>query len=345
VKVYNRKLSAAEVTTNYSAAFAPGQGVTDGLVYELRIDEGQGSLLRERALEQQSTLSYGSWSYVPNPRLGQLGSSALTQTVFCQGGYRFGFNGQERDDEVSGAGNSLTAMYWQYDARLGRRWNVDPKPNTSISMYATFANNPIWFSDPMGDTISINLFNQAKDSETFHNVANSAVSNQMDDGVFIVFAHSHSGGIEYTDADGNVKMAKSAEEFNNIISERSPEYKQALKEGKEIVLKLYSCNAAAEEYVARNGKVVKRDNTIAEKISMSLPGNSTVTAANGYVNFGTIKGKPSILGVRQTNENMPEGTEEGGFVTFRKGESIAKQKFSYNRKTGQSKKGPKKKLL
>jgi hypothetical protein len=53
----------------HSAAFAPGQGVTDGLVYELRIDEGQGSLLRERALEQHSTLSYGSWSYVPNPRL------------------------------------------------------------------------------------------------------------------------------------------------------------------------------------------------------------------------------------------------------------------------------------
>jgi hypothetical protein len=35
-------------SSNNTAAFAPGQGVTDGLVYELRIDEGQGSLLRER---------------------------------------------------------------------------------------------------------------------------------------------------------------------------------------------------------------------------------------------------------------------------------------------------------
>jgi len=52
VKVYNRKLSAAEVATNYTAAFTPGQGVTEGLVYELRLDEGQGSLLRERALVQ-----------------------------------------------------------------------------------------------------------------------------------------------------------------------------------------------------------------------------------------------------------------------------------------------------
>ncbi|MBI1308197.1 MAG: hypothetical protein GC181_16465, partial [Bacteroidetes bacterium] len=29
--------------------------------------------------------------------------------------YRFGFNGQERDDEVSGKSNSMTAEFWQYD--------------------------------------------------------------------------------------------------------------------------------------------------------------------------------------------------------------------------------------
>tara|TARA_R110002050_G_scaffold252628_1_gene390841 strand:+ start:653 stop:1648 length:996 start_codon:yes stop_codon:yes gene_type:complete len=68
--------------------------------------------------------------------------------------YRYGFNGQERDDEIAGAGNSMTAMFWQYDTRLGRRWNLDPKPNPSISSYATFANNPIWFNDPFGDTTS-----------------------------------------------------------------------------------------------------------------------------------------------------------------------------------------------
>jgi RHS repeat-associated protein len=126
VKVYNRKLSAAEVTTNYTAAFAPGQGVTDGLVYELRIDEGQGSLLRERALEQHSTLSYGSWTYVPNPRLSQLGSSALTQTVFCQGGYRFGFNGQLTDNYPNGIGNSITFKFREYDTRIGRFMSIDP---------------------------------------------------------------------------------------------------------------------------------------------------------------------------------------------------------------------------
>jgi hypothetical protein len=43
----------------------------------------------------------------------------------CRVGYGFAFNGQEKDDEVSGAGNTMTAEFWEYDTRLGRRWNVD----------------------------------------------------------------------------------------------------------------------------------------------------------------------------------------------------------------------------
>jgi hypothetical protein len=36
---------------------------------------------------------------------------------------------------------------------LGRRWNIDPKPNPSISNYACFGNNPIFYIDVLGDTI------------------------------------------------------------------------------------------------------------------------------------------------------------------------------------------------
>ncbi len=67
--------------------------------------------------------------------------------------YKYGFNGQEKDTEM-GAG-IYTAEFWQYDARLGRRYNLDPKPNVSISQYACFANNPIGISDPLGDTIDV----------------------------------------------------------------------------------------------------------------------------------------------------------------------------------------------
>lgn len=77
--------------------------------------------------------------------------------------YRYGgAGGQERDDEIYGKGNSYTAEFWQYDSRLGRRWNLDPRPNPSISNYATFANNPVWFSDPLGDTVRNDGFSQRK---------------------------------------------------------------------------------------------------------------------------------------------------------------------------------------
>jgi len=69
------------------------------------------------------------------------------------GGYCFGFNNQEKDDEIYGLGNSYTAEFWQYDARLGRRWNVDPqfKKYPDQSPYACFFNNPVLYSDINGD--------------------------------------------------------------------------------------------------------------------------------------------------------------------------------------------------
>jgi hypothetical protein len=42
-----------------------------------------------------------------------------------------------------------------YDARLGRRWNLDPKPNFSLSQYSCFENNPIFFNDVDGDSVGV----------------------------------------------------------------------------------------------------------------------------------------------------------------------------------------------
>ena len=63
---------------------------------------------------------------------------------------RNGFNGQMKDDEVYGAGNLNTAEYWEYDTRLGRRWNIDPIEKEYESSYACFSDNPIMYADPNG---------------------------------------------------------------------------------------------------------------------------------------------------------------------------------------------------
>ncbi len=77
----------------------------------------------------------------------------LPGRTFQSDKYRYGFNGQEKSDEIND--NLTTAEYWEYDSRIGRRWNNDPSPNISLSPYATFENNPIYNADPLGDT-SIN---------------------------------------------------------------------------------------------------------------------------------------------------------------------------------------------
>jgi hypothetical protein len=65
--------------------------------------------------------------------------------------YRYSFNGQERIDEISGIGNHTTALYWEYDTRLGRRWNLDPVKKHWQSDYACFSNSSIRKVDPDGD--------------------------------------------------------------------------------------------------------------------------------------------------------------------------------------------------
>ena len=65
--------------------------------------------------------------------------------------YRFGFNGQQKEDDINGPGNHNTALFWEYDTRTGRRWNLDPVVKPFQSGYFTFRGNPLVFVDPNGD--------------------------------------------------------------------------------------------------------------------------------------------------------------------------------------------------
>ena len=62
--------------------------------------------------------------------------------------YRYSINGQEKEKEINE--NITTAQYWEYDSRIGRRWNVDPVIKPWESPYASFNNNPITQIDPEG---------------------------------------------------------------------------------------------------------------------------------------------------------------------------------------------------
>ncbi|PHR44297.1 MAG: hypothetical protein COA32_14890 [Fluviicola sp.] len=66
--------------------------------------------------------------------------------------YRYGFQGQEKDDEVKGEGNSINYKYRMHDPRIGRFFAVDPLAAKfpAWSPYVAFADNPIIYIDPDG---------------------------------------------------------------------------------------------------------------------------------------------------------------------------------------------------
>jgi RHS repeat-associated protein len=96
-----------------------------------------------------------NWNYFVAPKIPTrqakeycLFGAPMPGRNFSAGDYRYGMNGQEKDNEIfQGA---YTAEYWEYDSRIGRRWNLDPMGYAWQSDYSTFNNNPIKYADPSG---------------------------------------------------------------------------------------------------------------------------------------------------------------------------------------------------
>lgn len=76
----------------------------------------------------------------------------VAQRSTALGKYRYGFQGQEKDNELKGDGKHISFGDYGLDVRTGRRWNMDPVMNSSVSSYAVFNDNPLRFVDPTGET-------------------------------------------------------------------------------------------------------------------------------------------------------------------------------------------------
>ncbi|GAB2808986.1 DUF6443 domain-containing protein [Ferruginibacter profundus] len=60
------------------------------------------------------------------------------------------FNGIEQNNDFDL--NMCDAFYRNLDPQIGRFWQIDPKTMDMTSVYSTMNNNPILYSDPLGDT-------------------------------------------------------------------------------------------------------------------------------------------------------------------------------------------------
>ena len=68
-------------------------------------------------------------------------------------GYRYGFQGQEKDDEIKGEGNSYDYGDRMYDPRIGRWFKIDIQASQmpQVSPYAFALNNPVYLIDEDGE--------------------------------------------------------------------------------------------------------------------------------------------------------------------------------------------------
>ncbi|MCB0738600.1 MAG: hypothetical protein KDC92_13880, partial [Bacteroidetes bacterium] len=89
------------------------------------------------------------------------------------GGYRYAFNGMERDDEWNGAGNAYDFEARIYDARLGRWLAIDPLASRYPfeSGYVFCSNIPLKYKDPNGKKKTLTItYKDHKTGETIQEV-------------------------------------------------------------------------------------------------------------------------------------------------------------------------------
>ncbi len=232
-----------------------------------------------------------------------------------ENGYRFGFNGKEKDDEVKGVGNSLDFGARIYDSRLGRWLSVDPlhKKYPNLSPYVFCANNPIIYID--------------KDGRDYELIVNSK------DKTIIIKA------TYYTVTTNETKRI--GEAINEIMSE-SGKYSLKTKDGEvyKIVYDLQVIEKGGEEYFEKpDGSKVRIDegrNAI-ESAYLDPSGNS-FTESNDPAKIGdygeALNGK-NILVVEENisgDESKKVDKHEPSHTLGVSHKAIGRNGANYNKK-------------
>ncbi len=89
---------------------------------------------------------------VSNIHIDQYNANVNTTMAMRVGGYKYGFNGMEKDDEIKGSGNSYDFGARMLDVRLGKFLSADPLASWAPgwSPYRYGFDNPINCTDPTG---------------------------------------------------------------------------------------------------------------------------------------------------------------------------------------------------
>ena len=210
---------------------------------------------------------------------------------FASSEYRFGFNTQEKSTELGE--DSYTTEFWQYDSRNARRWNNDPRPNTSISVYAAFAGNPIWFSDVKGDSVELIIGKGYTKNGKEHPYGHVALRVfNAKEGYDIIYDFGRYGAVHFTQITGDGILNVYTNPKNYLRSEMSLRssvgYTQVttIDEDKQIISHFKNLTNSGEVY---NGGAVPGGGGTAYKLEKDyniLSNNCLTMACSGVLGIG-----------------------------------------------------------
>jgi RHS repeat-associated protein len=111
--------------------------------------------------------------------------------------YRYGFQGQEKDDELKGEGNSYDFGARLYDSRVGRWFAPDKMEGKypSYSTYSAFGNMPLFFVDKDGNENIVYIVN-VPDSNGRKSISDKELKRRIDKANTILQSNAEKGGYE-----------------------------------------------------------------------------------------------------------------------------------------------------
>ena len=249
-------------------------------------------------------------------------------------GYRYGFDGMEKDDELKGAGNSYTTEFRQYDPRVGRWLSLDPLMAKFpwMSPYVAFNNTPTIMSDPSG------LASEGGPGDGW--TKGDKGSRKKDNG---------NGTVTYDAPVGNVVLPERAKIVSTLQDgngNNKVDYKGKKLEGNFGDVNRF--NLDGNEYIAKytKGKFLGYFDETGKKYSISINHSSNQlnfrgwddqnppfesVALYGSIGFNSPDEGNSISGIA---ENSQEGTIETSVIKSRQTDIFGIPKISVNAEFG-----------